>query len=67
MEFSSFFDVIANYGWESVAIAVTLGLVYLAFKFIGTKIADNVKEGMETVGEKISTNIVNNRKFTKIL
>ena len=59
MEFSSFFDVIANYGWESVAIAVTLGLVYLAFKFIGTKIADNVKEGMETVGEKISTNIVN--------
>lgn len=59
MEFSSFFEVIATYGWESVAIALTLGLIYLALKFIGTKIADNVQTGMETVGEKISTNIVN--------
>lgn len=62
MEFSSFFEVIATYGWESVAIALTLGFIYLVVKFIGSKIADNVKEGMETVGEKISTNIVNQNK-----
>ncbi len=59
MDFSSLFEMITTYGWQSVAILIVLGLVYVAFKFIGSKIADNVKDGMEAIADKLSENISN--------
>ena len=59
MDFSSLFEMITTYGWESVAILTVLGLIYIAFKFIGSKIADNVKDGMEAIADKLSENISN--------
>ena len=57
MDFSTIFDVIAKYGWGSVAIAASLGIIYIVVKLIGNKIANNVKDGMETIADKLSTNI----------
>lgn len=59
MELSSFFDMIAQYGWSSILIALGIGFVYIAFKFIGNKIADNVRDGMESIADRLSKNISN--------
>lgn len=57
MDFSTIFEVIAKYGWGSVAIVGCLALIYIVVKLIGNKIANNVKDGMENIANKLSVNI----------
>lgn len=57
MNFSTIFEMVAHYGWSSVAIVACIGLLYIGIKIISSKLADNVKDGMESIADKLSVNI----------
>lgn len=57
MDFTTVFEVIAKYGWGSVAIIGCIALIYIVVRLIGNKIANNVKDGMENIADKLSENI----------
>ena len=57
MDFTTVFEAIAKYGWGSVAIIGCIDLIYIGVRLIGNKIANNVKDGMENIADKLSENI----------
>ena len=56
-EFSSYIQLLANYGWSSIAITAGVGLIYLAVLYLGKKISKNVSNGMEKIANDITTNM----------
>ena len=57
MELSSLFEIINQYGWWSIAIAASLGLIYILVKVIANKISDGVKGGMDDVVIKLTNHV----------
>jgi len=57
MELSTLFEIIAKYGWWSIAIAAGIGGVYLLVKFLASKLTNSMKHGLEDMGGNITTSI----------
>ncbi len=57
MELSTLFEIIAKYGWWSIAIAAGIGAVYLFVKFLANKLTHSMKHGLEDMGGNITKSI----------
>lgn len=57
MELSTLFEIIAKYGWWSIAIAAGIGGVYLLVKFLANKLTNSMKHGLEDIGGNLTASI----------
>ena len=57
MDLTILFELVAKYGWWSIAMVAGIGIIYILTKIVTSKISHGVQDGMTIVGNKLAQSI----------